>query len=95
MGAQWPRTEEQQAYLDFALPKYLDAQARGKGSACVLAIIEEWLKRWPESDSILNQPGPSGLPLTDEEKAQRKDLVASVVKKWKEVFLSFFLFHEL
>jgi hypothetical protein len=49
--------------------------------ACALAIIEEWFKRWPESDEISNQPGSSGLPLTEGEKTQWRGLVALVVKK--------------
>jgi hypothetical protein len=86
MGAQWKRTEEQQAYLDSALPKYLDAQAQGKGAACALAVTEEWFKRWPESDGVSNQPGSSGPPLTEEEKVQRRGLVASAVKKRRKVY---------
>jgi hypothetical protein len=85
MGAQWERTEEQQAYLDSVLPKYLQAQADGKGTVYILVVIEEWFKRWPESDRLFK---PSDPPLTEEEKAMWKSLIASAVAKRRKVYLS-------
>ena len=91
MGAQWKRTEEQQAYLDSMLPKYLQAQADGKGMAYTLVVIEEWFKRWPESDRLFGESGPSDPPLTEEEKAVRKTVIASAVTKRRKVHLPRFV----
>ncbi|KAM6489832.1 hypothetical protein JOM56_014644 [Amanita muscaria] len=76
MGLRWQRTGEQQVYLDLVLPQYYQAQIDGKGSAYILHVAEEWLKRWPERDI---QPGPNDPPLA--EGARRRLAVAKRQKQ--------------
>lgn len=89
MGGKWHRTKEQEEYLDSMLPGYLEALDAKKTAAFALVVAEGWFHRWPEGDVLFNQPGPDDPPLTEDEKAQRKSVIAAAVEKRRQASKAF------
>lgn len=87
-GRPWYRTPEQQSFLDEKTPLYLEAQAEctSKGAVVAAKVIEEWLKRWPESEALgFNRTSPNDNPLTDEERMMQSQLISEATEKRRRV----------
>ena len=80
----WPRTKEQQGFLDLMTSGYLDATNK---KIYASRVIEDWLKQWPESDLIFGKPAPDDRPLTDEQKHHRSLILGQAIEKRREACL--------
>jgi len=91
MGKEWPKTAEQKAWVKIMVDQYIALERDGKDTSIhISTTIEHWLKCWPESERLFG-PSPDTSSLTEEERAQRKVLVAEAVEDRRKVHrFSFF-----
>lgn len=52
MGKSWPRTPEQNTYLESIYPTFLDAQAQKRFDPFYSTLYEGWFSRWPEQANL-------------------------------------------
>jgi hypothetical protein len=85
MPKEWERSEEQAAYLNALLPKFVQARQDRRVARFINDVYEGWFECWPEELVVFGNDWKEG---DSDESPEEADRLSTAIKKRKAVGFS-------